>query len=231
MRYCLLPTLLCIVTQSGWSQSGDLIGHWELSVPISYTLNERWKFNTTISNRNGLYEEAEEDNAVNFFVNFVEVTQYATYRAGNQLSLTLGYRYRDREPFEGVSLYEHRLIQQLGYVHLRSPTRLASRLQTEQRWQTEIFSHRVRYRLSVDRPFSGEKLDVGEYYFIFSDELVSEFPDEGNNTLENRIAAGAGRLWSRNLRLQLDLQLRSDDLFGNTEHIFFVMTGFYIRLN
>ena len=230
MKHLVLLLLAGLAVQSARSQTSDLIAQWELSVPISYTLSDRWKLNTTFTNRNGFYEDSNGDDPSNFFVTFIEVTQYATYRAGNNLSLTLGYRYRDREPFEGVALYEHRLIQQLGYVHLRSPTRLASRLQTEQRWKNELFTHRVRYRLSVDRPFNGEKLDLGEFYYIFSDELVTEFPERGSNTLENRITAGIGRLWAKELRVQLDLQLRSDELFNQTEHTLFVLTNFYIRL-
>lgn len=230
MKYYFLFILTHIIVTSVKSQSDDRIVHWELAVPISYSLNERWKLNTTIANRNGFYENEDETDMQSFLVNFIEVTQYATYRAGNNFSLTLGYRYRDREPFEGVALYEHRLIQQLGYVHFRSPTRLASRLQTEQRWRNEPFTSRVRYRLSLDRPFNGEKLELGEYYFIFSDELVSEFARSERSTLENRFAAGVGRLWSKGLRLQLDIQLRSDDVFDDTDHTIFVLTNFYIRL-
>ena len=230
MKYFCLLIFTTLIVTSVRSQADDPSAQLELSVPISYTLNERWKINTTVTNRNGFYENDGEPGTQSFLVNFIEVTQYATYRAMNNLSLTLGYRYRDREPFEGVALYEHRLIQQLGYVHFRSPTRLASRLQTEQRWRNELFTSRARYRLSLDRPFSGEKLDIGEYYVIFSDELVAEFARNERNTLENRVAAGIGRLWSKGLRIQLDLQLRSDDVFNDMDHTIFVLTNFYIRL-
>ncbi|TRX48928.1 DUF2490 domain-containing protein [Fulvivirga sp. M361] len=230
IRRVLLAGILGLFFQSLQAQSGDLVAHWEMGVPISYKINDQWHMNTTLTGRNGFYDRNDAGDGIQFFSNFLEVTQYISRRVNQRLSLSLGYRHRRREPFEGKGLYENRLIQQLSYVHLRTASRLASRLQTEQRWGNEFFEYRIRYRLSMDRPFSGEKLDIGEYYFITANELVTAFPDEGGDSLENRVSVGAGKLWTRKLKLQMDLQLRSGDLYGKIDHRVFVLTSFYVNL-
>ena len=67
MKYYFLFILTHIIVTSVKSQSDDRIVHWELAVPISYSLNERWKLNTTIANRNGFYENEDETGYAKLF--------------------------------------------------------------------------------------------------------------------------------------------------------------------
>ncbi len=230
MRFVMVVVLVCSSLPT-FGQRGELQAHWEISVPISYQLTNRWSMNTTLASRTGFYERRLEDTNVNLFVNFVEATQFVTYKAEHNLTTTLGYRYRAVNPVEGERDYENRFIQQLGLVHFSTSFRLASRLRSEQRWRSESFSQRIRYRFSLDRPLSGEKLNIGELYGIFSNELVTEFNENSSNTLENRISVGLGNKWGQGSKIQLDVQLRSDDVLNQSSNTVFVMTSFYFNLN
>ncbi|MEM7106591.1 MAG: DUF2490 domain-containing protein [Bacteroidota bacterium] len=231
MRNFLLVCLMAATAIKSHAQTGELEAHWEIAIPVSYSVSERWKMNTTVTSRTGFYRQVQEADNVEWFVNFLEATQYATYRASHKISLTAGYRYRSVNPTEAAGEREHRLIQQLGIVHLRAPTRIASRLQIEQRFRTDDFAHRIRYRVSGDRPLQGEKLDVGEFYGIVSNELVTQFGKEVNTTMENRISVGFGNKWGQTSKIQLEGQIRSFDVLDNPRNTFFLMTGFYFNLD
>lgn len=231
MRTLLLFLFISISAESLRAQTGELEGHWEISVPLSYSVSERWSMNTTLASRTGFYRDDGFDNALDLFVNFIEVTQFATYRASHNITLTGGYRYRSVNPTEATGIREHRLMQQIGIIHLRTPTRIASRFRIEQRFRTSSDAHRMRYRISVDRPLQGERLDVGEFYGIVSNELVSQFGQEVDTTLENRVSIGIGNKWGDSSKLQLEAQIRTDDILGRSRNTFFLMTAFYFNLD
>lgn len=231
MRITLLTFIMAISVIETIAQTGELEGHWEIALPVSYSVSERWKMNTTVASRTGFYEQIQEDNRLELFINFIEISQYATYRAGHNISLTGGYRYRSVNPTEGTGEREHRLMQQIGIIHVRAPTRIASRLRIEQRFRTDDFAHRIRYRLSADRPLQGEKLDVGEFYGIVSNEMVGEFGRQVDTTLENRISVGFGNKWGQSSKIQIEAQLRSDGIFDRPINTFFLMTGFYFNFD
>lgn len=231
MRGLFIVPFLVVAAPALLAQTGEREAHWEIAVPVSYTVSERWKMNTTVASRTGFYRQVQADNTLDLFVNFLEATQYATYRATHNVSLTGGYRYRSINPTEGSGGREHRLMEQISVIHKRAPIRIASRLRMEQRWQTDIFTHRVRYRFSMDRPLQGEKLDIGEFYGIVSNELVGEFGKDVDTTLENRISVGFGNKWGKSSKLQVEAQIRSDDVFNLPINTFFLMTGFYFNLD
>ncbi|MEO0553989.1 MAG: DUF2490 domain-containing protein [Bacteroidota bacterium] len=226
-----ISAILALSALNSFAQTGELEAHWEIALPVSYTISERWKMNTTVTSRTGFYRQEQAADNLELFVNFLEVTQYATYRATHDISLTVGYRYRSINPTESSGEREHRLMQQIGIIHLRSPTRIASRLRIEQRFRTDDFAHRIRYRLSADRPLQGEKLDVREFYGIISNELVSQFGNEVDTTLENRISVGIGNKWGQSSKIQIEGQIRSDDILDNPVNTFYLMTGLYFNLD
>jgi len=134
-------------------------------------------------------------------------TNFTTYTYGRHPIAALGQPTPEHRAYEDITLP--------GGAYGRLT--LTHRLRLEQRWlgqldharPTEVagweYQNRIRYQLAGQVPLQGPKLDDGEFYFTFYDELFIGFgPNVGYNVFnQNRISGGLGYQITDDFRLDL----------------------------
>ena len=137
--------------------------------------------------------------------------------------------YRFRENFEDRS-NELRLTQQYNYAYRPNVIRFGHRLRSEQRITTEQTVHRFRYRFTVDFPLQGEKLDIGEPYFVANTESLLSVASAELPQLDQRFTAQIGWQWSENLQFQTGLEYRFENFNATTQEILFILTSVILKI-
>lgn len=204
---------------------------WEATTAVNYMLNNDWSMNTSIATRTswpGGSRQGEE--GAGGSLTFAEINHFVTYRINPVFKVSLGYKHRRLAPIEATGLYEHRTTQQVAILHTTRVIRLASRLRSEQRFDNQSFRQRLRYRLSVDFPLSGESLDHREFYLMASDEVTYEIRIDSPNPWGNRLSTGIGYLFGEITKLQLGLTYRSENFTRQTVSRLFLESALFINL-
>ena len=207
MRF-IIASLLYFVVLSSYAQRGISL-QWQPELSFNIKTAGRWQFNLRAVGFNTFANPSPQGTTGNYRFNHAEFLVFATYGLSVSSAFSVGYLYRIREPFEGATGYEHRLMQQVNFLSNFGRFRVGNRVRSEQRIRNNGFSQRFRYRVSVDFPLSGDVLDPGEMYGVVSEELFWSLngggaPDNG----ESRLTVGPGFFFNRELKLELLLQYR-----------------------
>lgn len=224
--------ILCYAASSySYGQSSTAFV-WEASTAVNYKLGKDWSFNTSIANRTvWLDNDLIGESGLQGRLAFAEINQFATYKIHPRLKASAGYKYRWLEPTGEGRFFEHRITQQLAMIHRTRVVRLSSRLRSEQRFRSETFAQRLRYRFSVDFPLAGEALDPKEFYFLASNEVTYEIQENRHNSWGNRVSSGLGYLFGDITKLQLSFTYRSDNFTRQTLNRLFVETALFINVH
>ncbi|WP_375445496.1 DUF2490 domain-containing protein [uncultured Fibrella sp.] len=143
----------------------------------------------------------------------------------NRVKLGTGYTYFVTYPFgqypqadAGVPYPEHRLHEDIQLKDSYGRLELTQRFRLEQRWLGTLsqqdprqvaswkFQNRIRYQIAGELPLKGPKIDDGELYLTFFDELFISFGQNvGQNIFnQNRISGGLGYQVRDNIQLELN---------------------------
>ena len=213
----LLPILAQAQSETELIWSSEISYSWSTSDRVSYTAKQAM-FNDT----NHLGKET--------FLTYLEPQFRLPYSLSTRLKLGGGYYYRWSEPLLDGNNFEHRFLQQLGFVSFIGDRRIAHRVRIEQRIRSSSYQNRLRYRLSYDFPLEGERLDPGENYIILKNESMTAF-NANEADAENRLTSGLGWYLNNRYKFELNLQYRTQDIFSGDEitHMILVGTSFYIN--
>lgn len=205
------------------AQSAEYI--WSPEISYSWKTNDRWAFNTKVSVFNSVNEYDNEQ-----FLEFIEPQFSFAYSHSPRVKLGMGYYFRNSTPLLEGYQYEHRLLQQIGFITFIGDRRISHRVRLEQRIRSSSYQNRIRYRLSYDFPLEGEQLDEGERYLILKNELMSAFNSREADA-ENRAALGLGWFINRKQKLEIGIEYRTLDIFNDSgiSHLFLLSTAFYLN--
>lgn len=222
MRKFLLLILISLSPLLTYAQSEWI---WNPEVSYSWKSSDRVSYTTKLSVFNNL---AELDN--NSVLSFFEPQFLMSYGISTRIKMGGGYYYRWSQPLLSGHRYEHRLLQQIGYISYIGDRRLAHRLRLEQRIRSSSYQNRIRYRLSYDFPLQGERLDPGENYIVLKNEMMTAF-NAATGDAENRFSAGLGWFANNNYKFELNFQYRTQDIFSGegVTHLFLAGTAFYFN--
>lgn len=215
--------IAAMLPYSAYSQQAELIWNPELS--YSWKSSDRLGFNTKLSVFNSI---RDLDN--NAAIEYIEPQFTFSYGLTGRTKLGGGYYYRLTTPMIDGYQYEHRFLQQIGFISFIGDRRLAHRVRLEQRIRSSSYQNRLRYRLSYDFPLQGEQLDPGEKYLILKDEMMTAFnKDEAD--AENRVSVGMGWYFNSKQKFELGLQYRTQDIFSDSgiSHLFLLSTSYYLN--
>lgn len=224
MRKFLLLIFFSITPLFVYAQSGpEWI--WNPEVSYSWKTSDRVGYTTKLSMFNSPGELGNRT-----ALSFLEPQFVMSYSISTRLKVGGGYYYRWSEPLRDGYRYEHRLLQQAGYVSYIGDRRLAHRLRLEQRIRSSSYQNRIRYRLSYDFPLQGERLDPGERYIILKNEIMTAF-NAAEADAENRVSVGLGWFVNSGYKFELNTQYRTQDIFSGdgTSHMLLVGTSFYFN--
>lgn len=192
---------------------------WNPEVSYSWKRSDRLGFNTKLSVFNSI-----TDLNNNGSIEYIEPQLVVSYGLSNRTKIGGGYYYRLSTPFLDGHQYEHRFLEQIGFISNLGDQKLVHRLRLEQRIKSSSYQHRIRYRISIDLPLIAEK------YLIFKNEMMSAFNKE-KATAENRFSLGMGWKLNRKQKFELGFQYRTLDIANGSgiNHLFLLSTNYYLK--
>ena len=207
MRTLLLGVLLCLSTRTLAQQRVFYAGFFP-EAAVTGSVSERWQLTFKIESQHGSYDEREAaGERWEYFHDRTDLQGFVALKINPFWKVSGGYQYRLEG---GGGTNSHRSIQQVAYVQRRRRVRLGHRLRTDQTYlPNEATEVRLRYRLSVELPLSGESVDPGEFYLLLSDELIGSH-QSGTGEVENRLVGSLGRYFSKQAKLEGGLDYRTD---------------------
>ena len=197
----------------------------ENAFAVRHGFSKAYSVNFELSSRAYVYTQ----DAVSFVTRQVQIGHFSTLKLNLKNSVALGIMYRNRELFEDSS-NEVRLTQQFNRRSIFKTLRFGHRLRSEQRFYDDFTTFRFRYRLALDLPLQGLKLDVGETYIVVSNEALLTNSKVFKPELEYRVSPSLGILLSKDLIFEFGLELRLDKLNIEMEESLFVSTSIQLRI-
>lgn len=197
----------------------NFTGYWQSSIALNYEVSGGYSHNFSIQNRNYIYN----NESLQLNVRQVDFVHFSNYKIEDNQSLALGILYRSRNIFDGGT-NEVRLTQQYNLQSKPYVIRYGHRLRSEQRLNQHITIHRFRYRFSLDFPLQGEKLDVGEPYFVGNLESLLSVAKMKQPQYDTRLTINFGWQLTNNTKLQIGSEYRLEDFNQNLEHVFFFLS-------
>ena len=208
-----------------WSQE-DLVSYWQPAVAVNYKVAPGYEHNFSLTKRTFTYRDSDWQ----FDVRQLDLVHFSKLRLLDNQSLGFGIQYRFRKTFEPDSGNELRLTQQYNITFRPRIVRFGHRLRTEQRIFKQRTIHRFRYRFALDRPLVGEKLDIGEPYFVGTlESLLSVGPGQSSQ-YDQRLGLNVGWLVSQKSKIQAGLEYRREDFTAAGEDVLFFNTSLVFSL-
>lgn len=224
---CIKKTAFLIFFCSVFSvhAQNDFTTFFEPSFAINHDVSDSYKVNFATVARNYVYR----DDASEFTVRHLQLVHFSTWSFNSNHSVSAGVMYRFRENFDDRS-NELRFTQQYNYAYRPNIVRFGHRIRTEQRITTNATVHRFRYRFTIDLPLSGEKLDIGEPYFVANAESLLSVTKTETPQIDQRFATQIGWQWTKNVKFQTGLEYRFEDYNTTTREILFVLTSLILKI-
>tara|TARA_R110002049_G_scaffold57021_3_gene156810 strand:+ start:14536 stop:15219 length:684 start_codon:yes stop_codon:yes gene_type:complete len=215
--------LLLFFSSCGFSQE-RFLSYWEPEFEISYDIAPLYSHKFSLEKRSLMYEKELLFDVVQF-----DFSHFSEFKLLDNQTVALGLMYRTRSPF-GEERDELRLTEQYSLTSTTMNFRLGHRFRMEHRFSGKPVVHRLRYRLAVDFPIQGTRLDVGESFFTGSWENLLSLANTERPVYEQRFTVSLGYLANKKLTLMSGLEYRLDDYTHATKHVIFVLTSASISL-
>jgi len=204
----------------------NFTGYWEPEVAVNYKVATNYSHNFSLDMRNYGYRM----NDLQLRTRHMDIVHFSKLDIGNEQSLAFGIQYRFRDSFEKGRQNELRFTQQYNTTYQSGNIRFGDRLRAEQRITSNRTIHRFRYRFALDFALQGEKLDVGEPYFVASTESLLSVAKAQGPEWDQRLTTAIGWLLSGQAKFQTGLEYRIEDYTQNTENVLFLITSFIFSI-
>ncbi|NNF19252.1 MAG: DUF2490 domain-containing protein [Flavobacteriaceae bacterium] len=192
----------------------NLQGFWEPEIEVNYDLGKGYSHNFALATRFYTYD----DNALTLRTRQLEIGHFSDFKIRANQNFAVGIQYRWRENFEPDESDELRITEQYSITRAYRRFRLGHRFRLEQRIKDPHTEHRIRYRLALDTPLQGDKLNVGEPYLVVNTETLFSAGRSRNPGYEQRLEVVIGWQLAKGLMLETGLQYRLDDLTQRAQH-------------
>ncbi len=223
--YCfrILLLFIVLVPLGLYSQENTSL-LWEQTMDFNYKLNYRWSFNFGAGFRGELSDDISEE-SVELQPKHFQVSHNSTYNVGffGKIGAGIMYRWNSIEDIRNDD--EVRLTQQYSHARRYNALRIVHRLKTDQRILDNSTTHRFRYRISIDFPLSGLRVDPREFYVVLSTESLLNSAKQIRPEWDQRITLRLGLQIFKGTRLQLDAEYRWENYTGSTDRRIFIKTG------
>lgn len=217
-----LTVLFILIAQASFAQNRFGVMP---QININFKLGEAWKANSKLENRQILYQNPYDGVGGRAEFERTDLDLIITRNKGTLKGLGAGYMIR-RYDMDGS--YLHRLIQQYSFSRELNRINLAHRFRTDQSFQkNEATQFRLRYRLSLEKPLNGVKVDPKEFYLKFSNEYIGILKDQVGN-MEIRAATSVGYNLTDDTQFETGFDYRAENLIeSQTEHLLWLTLSFY----
>lgn len=214
LRAISLAGILAILSPFSLAQDPEIIGLPEFGYSWMQTddLKVSANFHTFHSVSN-----IDQSSSLRYF----ESALIATYSGNSNFKIGGGYKYRIVTPFVDGYQYEHRFLEQVEFSNVLFGLQMSNRFRIEQRFRTNNYVNRIRYRLQHKLPLSDSEKTLKLY-----DEFHTSFNSEESSG-ENRVYIGV-TMSAGNGDFEFGLQHRLQKLFtdADTKQVFVFYTKF-----
>ncbi|PQB05811.1 hypothetical protein BST85_13575 [Aureitalea marina] len=182
---------------------------WQPEIDVNYQLNPDWNFNMGISYRSQVdFELRRFDGEISS--SHIQWDAKANYRTGFRSHIGMTSMYRINQIADRQAENEFRLSEAYALDISFGKFSLGNRLQADQRFRFSTTLFRFRYQLSLDFPLSGERLDPGEFYTIFSTESLLTTASVIRPLWDQRFTGALGYELNKQWKLQLNFEFRAE---------------------
>lgn len=205
------------------SSAAAQTGSWNI-LNAKLDLNDRWN----------LFGEAQL-RSLRFYDDFhyYELKAGASFSISKNFSLTTGFgifdTYSPGGNFKSPQVNdEFRTWLQLNMSQYEKRLKFEHRYRAEQRWTSDGFRNRFRYRFSSVYPLNSKKIEPGTFYLNISDEIF--FTNRAPYFERNRFFVGAGHEFSNLFSLQLGYMSQFDYRINDETGRNFLQLSFLFEL-
>ncbi|CAM3384601.1 DUF2490 domain-containing protein [Zobellia roscoffensis] len=221
-RLALIFSLLFSII--GFSQE-NVTGYFQPDISLNYKVHTNYSHNFKIAQRAFIYEDD-----FSYRIRQLDLSHFSIVKIGFHQSLGIGVQYRFRNTFDAPGEDELRITEQYKFSHTYGNLTVGNRFRAEQRISPSKTIHRFRYRLSLNAPLKGEKLDIGEPYFSIAAEPLLSIAKKDKPVYDQRITSYFGYLLNRETRLEIGAEYRAEEYTQTTHHIYFLLTSLIFSL-
>lgn len=194
---------------------------------LSYKISEDYSITHKIESQHGLFDSNRLNDELEYEHSLTDLQSFIGRRLTPFVKVSLGYQYRLQE---GENT--HRPIQQISILQRESSYRIAHRVRIDQTFfKNAPLLFRARYRIKGQVPLQGLRLDPGENYLVFSNELIY-MVQSNEDDLENRLTGAYGFYFDDKNKLEIGLDYRTDDYLVDDRfrHRLWFKFGYYKTL-
>ena len=221
-RFILLLFLIPILVKG----QENFTSYWQPQVALNYRVSSFYTHNFSVAHRAYLIEEGDSG----FRGRQLDMVHFSKFEIQDNQSLALGIQYRFRDIFDGGS-NELRLTQQYNLTVRPLVVRYGHRFRSEQRITRNSTIHRFRYRFTSDFPLVGEKVDIGEPFFVASIEQLGSFAKTSRPEFDIRLNTQIGWQLQKGFKLLTGLEYRLENYGAdNPLNILFFLTSAQLSL-
>ena len=202
-RLSLLFFILCCF---GIRAQDNLTAFFQPQAAVNYDISQTYSHNFSLTYRSffvdgGVFEYRSRQ---------LDLAHFSKFKIGGNQSIALGVQYRFRDIFDDGA-NELRFTQQYNTTSRPMVIRYGHRVRAEQRITRMRTVHRFRYRFALDFPLQGEKLDVGEAYFVGSFENLLSVTRSRSSQYDTRLSGQIGWQLDKSFKLQMGVEYRLED--------------------
>lgn len=206
MRRLYLFFFILIIYQSIWAQSSFSSGVLP-RVRLSSKLTENIKWINGIESRQ-LFVNNTKESSLDYDYVLTDFSSLVSIKIGVNGVLNGGYLLRVED-----NKTAHRTIQQYNIVHFYNAYRIGHRFATDQTFSKyEAPEFRTRYRITAEKPLSGDQIDPKEFYVKVSNEYLLSFQNQDTG-LEVRVLPFLGYEINTKNKIEIGLDYRLGQLF------------------
>ncbi|BDW92098.1 hypothetical protein MACH07_09300 [Flagellimonas marinaquae] len=221
----LLFVLLLSVSPTIWAQK-NLTAYLQPQIAVNYKIAGSYSQNFSLASRNYIF--SNEDFLLR--ARQLDLAHFSNLNIRDNQSIALGVQYRFRNNFEDKE-NELRTTQQYNIAQRPNAIRYGHRIRAEQRITQSLTTHRFRYRYAMDFPLIGEKLDLGEPYFVGSLENLLSVAKGTSPQYDTRLSGQVGWQLQGGLKLQMGIEYRLEDYSSSLpQNILFLLTSMQLSL-
>jgi len=194
---------------------------------LNTSLSKKYSINLKLESRQRLADNFLREE-VNYTYDYVltDISLMTARRLGVGKKITTGYQLRKRD---GNSI--HRSILQYSFVNKSTLGLMAHRLTTDQTFSNRFATeYRLRYRISLEVPLSGSKVNPGEFYLKLQTEGLNSW-QKSNYDLELRFAPYLAYLFSDANKLELGGDYRLNSFInGKPSDVLWLNLSWFIKI-
>ncbi|MBU2995576.1 DUF2490 domain-containing protein [Cellulophaga baltica] len=195
-------------------------------IALNYRVTAGYKHIFSVANRSYIYKDNEQYTKARH----IDVAHFSELKIRENQSIALGVLYRFRANFGNSQEDELRITEQYSIKHKPKIVRYGHRLRAEQRLFNSNTAHRFRYRFTLDFPFSGEMVDVGEFYLIAGTEALLSVKEESKPIYDHRFIGNIGMQLTEKTKLHAGIDYRYENYTHDDSHAYLITSSLIFSL-